>query len=343
MEKNMNILVYSVAAESGGALSVLMDFYEQFKKKKENHYYFVVSTPHLEECDNITVLRFPEIKKSWGHRLFFEYVKAPQLVKKYKIDEVFSTTNTILPFVKVKQTLYLHNSLPFSEYQFKWNENQLFWIYQNIIARLIYHSIDRADYIITQTNWMKKAVIHQCNVQAHKIEVQTPPIDDSLVKSYHPVAGKTYFFYPAAGYSYKNHKLILEACEILKARALSGFEAILTLNENGSPYEQELSQVAKKKMLPVKFIGFLTREEVFNWYSKSTLLFPSYIESFPLPLMEARLSKAPILASNTPFSREILKDYRYCEFFDIQDAERLADEMAKLIKMNDHNVNRGGP
>lgn len=330
----MNILVYGVAADSSGALSVLKDFYEQFKKKKENHYYFVVSTPHLEECDNITVLRFPEIKKGWGQRLFFEYLKAPQLVKKYNIDEVFSTTNTILPFVKVKQILYLHNSLPFSEYRFKWNENHLFWIYQNIIARFIYHSLERADHIITQTEWMKNAVLHQCDVQADKIEVQIPPIDDSLVKSYHPTAGKTYFFYPATGYSYKNHKLILEACEILKARELADFEVILTLNEDGNAYEQKLSLEARRKRLPVRFIGFLSREEVFEWYTKSTLLFPSYIETVGFPLLEARLCRAPILASNTPFSREILKDYHYCEFFDIQDAERLADEMAKMIKIH---------
>lgn len=140
----MNILVYSVAADSGGALSVLMDFYKQFKEKKQNHYYFVVSTPRIEECDNITVLRFPEIKKGWGHRLLFEYIKAPQLVKKYKIDEVFSTTNTVIPRTDVKQVLYLHQSLPFIKYRFKfWKDKQL-WIYQNIISKFIIYAIHRS-------------------------------------------------------------------------------------------------------------------------------------------------------------------------------------------------------
>lgn len=338
----MNILVYSVAAESGGALSVLMDFYKQFQTHKENHYYFLVSTPQLEEQDNITILRFPEIKKGWGHRLWFEYVKAPQLVKRYNIDEVFSTTNTVLPFVQIPQTLYLHNSLPFSTYRFKWNENRLFWVYQHIIARLIFHSLKRADHIITQTYWMKNAVINQCGIPEGKIEVQTPPIDDSMVKPYRPTGRETIFFYPAAPFSYKNHRLIIEACKILKSKEIMDWQVFLTLNENGTPYERELAAEVKDFRLPVKFIGFLSREEVFDWYSKSILLFPSYIETVGFPLLEARLCRAPILASNTPFSREILKDYHYCEFFDIQDAERLADEMAKLIKMNDHNVNRGG-
>lgn len=339
----MNILVYSVAAESGGALSVLMDFYKQFREHKENHYYFLVSTPQLEEQDNITVLRFPEIKKGWGHRLWFEYVKAPQLVKQLKIDEVFSTTNTVLPFVQVSQTLYLHNSLPFSTYRFKWNENRLFWVYQHIIARLIFHSLKRADHIITQTHWMKNAVIDQCGIPEGKIEVQTPPIDDSMVKLFHPTGRETIFFYPAAPFSYKNHRLIIEACKILKSREITDWQVLLTLNANGSPYERELAAVAKDFRLPVKFIGFLSREEVFDWYSKSILLFPSYIESFPLPLMEARLTGAPILASDMPFSREILHNYEKSKFYKITDAEKLADEMAYEVKMNDtYIVNRGG-
>lgn len=116
-----------------------------------------------------------------------------------------------------------------------------------------------------------------------------------------------------------------------------------TLNANGSPYERELAAVAKDFRLPVKFIGFLSREEVFDWYSKSILLFPSYIESFPLPLREARLTGAPILASDMPFSREILHNYEKSKFYKITDAEKLADEMAYEVKMNDtYIVNRGG-
>lgn len=338
----MNILVYSVAAESGGAFSVLMDFYKQFREHKENHYYFLVSTPQLEEQDNITVLRYPEIKKGWGHRLWFEYVKAPKLVKQLKIDKVFSTTNTVLPFVQIPQTLYLHNALPFSEYRFKWNENRLFWVYQHIIARLIFHSLKRADHIITQTHWMKNAVIDQCGIPEGKIEVQTPPIDDSMVRLFHPTGRGTIFFYPAAPFSYKNHRLIIEACKILKSREITDWQVLLTLNANGSPYERELAAVAKDFRLPVKFIGFLSREEVFDWYSKSILLFPSYIESLALPLMEAMLTGAPILASDMPFSREILHNYEKSKFYKITDAEKLADEMAYEVKMNDtYIVNRG--
>ena len=44
----MNVLVYDVAASSGGALSVLKDYYNSYAANSDgNHYYFVISTPEL--------------------------------------------------------------------------------------------------------------------------------------------------------------------------------------------------------------------------------------------------------------------------------------------------------
>ncbi|HOA81141.1 MAG TPA: glycosyltransferase, partial [Defluviitaleaceae bacterium] len=80
------------------------------------------------------------------------------MVKKYKPDKVLSLQNTIIPKVKkAKQEVYIHQSLPFVEYKFRFKENTGLWIYQNIIGRMIIRSIKKADHVIVQTEWMKKA------------------------------------------------------------------------------------------------------------------------------------------------------------------------------------------
>ena len=43
----MRILVYDVAADSGGAATVLKSFYEEFLKDTENEYIFVLSVFEL--------------------------------------------------------------------------------------------------------------------------------------------------------------------------------------------------------------------------------------------------------------------------------------------------------
>lgn len=89
----MRTLVYDVAADSGGAATVLQSFYEEFKKDTENEYIFVLSVYKLPETDNIKVLNFPEVKKSMLHRLYFDHFVAHKLVKKYKADRVLSLQN----------------------------------------------------------------------------------------------------------------------------------------------------------------------------------------------------------------------------------------------------------
>ena len=146
---NMRIMVFNVPAESGGALTILEDFYrdvaEHYNKKIE--WIFVLGKPKLQSAENITVLRFPWIKKSWCHRLVFDHLIAPKLVKKYKVDKVLSLQNTIIPWNSCNQTVYIQQALPFVEYKYKWKENKLLWIYQNVIGREILRSIKKSDQV----------------------------------------------------------------------------------------------------------------------------------------------------------------------------------------------------
>ena len=83
-----NILIYDVAAESGGALTVLNQCYEKAKVDSNNHYFFVISTPELEKTDNIKICRFPWTKKSWFHRLYMDKVYIRDIIKGYNICQI---------------------------------------------------------------------------------------------------------------------------------------------------------------------------------------------------------------------------------------------------------------
>jgi len=324
----MKIMVFDVPAESGGALSVLHDFYNEYKKDSKNEYIFVVSTPKLKKISNIDVIHFPWIKKSWFHRLYFDYFVAPRLVKKHKVDEIFSLQNVIVPNVNKYQTVYVHNSLPFSEHRFSFTENRLLWIYQNIISKSIFKSIKKADKVIVQTNWMKSECIKKLNVKGSKLEVSPPKIQIYNVKKFNDkFEDIVTFFYPASGVTFKNHKLIVDAC--IKLRKISNvpYRVIFTLSGNENENIMEIYRIVREENLPIEFLGSLTRAEVFEYYSSSILLFPSYIESSPLPLTEARIHNTPILVSDYAFSHEILDGYSKADFFNAFDAEDLMKKM----------------
>lgn len=312
----MKIMVFDVPAESGGALSVLHDFYNEYKLDQENEYIFVVSMPKFQETQNLKVLRYPWIKKSWVHRLYFDHFIAPKLIKKYKVDKVLSLQNVIIPHTNVYQGVFVHNALPFSEYQFRFNEDRFLWIYQNIIGKGIKNSIKNADYVIVQNKWMKKICVEELGVKSEKVEVHPPKIDIKVKETFQ--ANKeslSTFFYPASGVAFKNHKVIIDACLMLKDEGVTDYTVIFTLKGDENNHIKYLYDIVKENKLPVKFIGRLTREEVFRLYSKSILLFPSYIETVGLPLLEARIHETPIIVSDCAYAHDILDCYDLAEYF----------------------------
>ena len=326
-------MVFDVPAESGGALSVLHEFYNEFKLDQENEYIFVLSLPELKETSTIKVLRFPWIKKSWGHRIYFDHLIAPKLIKKHKVDKVLSLQNITIRNTKVYQSVFVHNALPFTEYEISIKENKKLWVYQNIIGKNIMKSIKRADHVIVQTNWMKKKCIDQLKVSREKIEVKPPKINIEVKKRFKKTKeSMSTFFYPAGGSIYKNHKLIIDACLALKEEGINDYKVIFTLKGDENGHIAYLYNIVEKNELPISFNGNLTREKVFDFYTKATLIFPSYIETVGLPLLEAKMHGTPIIASDCAFSKEILDGYEKVEFFDPFNSNELYIKMEQKFQ-----------
>ena len=65
----MRIVVNDIAANSGGVLTVLKDFYQFVKENdKENEWIFLVCDDFIESTENVKVLKLPEIKNSYIKR-----------------------------------------------------------------------------------------------------------------------------------------------------------------------------------------------------------------------------------------------------------------------------------
>jgi len=328
----MKIMVFDIAAEHGGALSILHNYYNKAVKDQNNSWIFIISTPVFVETVNVKVINYPWTKKSWFHRLLFDQVIAHKLVNQYSADKVISLQNVIIPHTKIKQTVYLHQPLPFVEKKYNIFENFNFWMYQNIISRFIHKSLKEADGVIVQTEWLKNEVINRVGVSEDKITIQRPEISITIKDRYNPrPTSEVTFFYPASGIEYKNHDVILSACRILEDKGVVNYKVIFTLNEKDSKYTRKLYNIVSKENLPVHFIGSINRDKVYKYYTESVLLFASYIETFGLPLLEAKMHNTPIIASDCNFSHEILFDYDKVTYFNPFDEKVLANKMQSYI------------
>lgn len=323
----MRVVVNDVAAtpNAGGVYSILMDLYNQVKKNdRKNKWIFILSGNYFPDTQNIKIISRPDLKKNKFKKVCFEFINGHKYINKFHPDVYISLQNIATLKVNAKrQIVYLHQPVPFQEekrFSFFKKEERKLAFYQYIVGFLIKKSISKVKPVtIVQTKWMKRAVLKNTKLPTNCIMVNHPLVDKNDCKLY---KNQNYnFFYPASGYLYKNQKLIERAVEILNKKGIKNFQINLTLKNKG-----------KNKRGNFNYLGHIPREEVLSMYENNILLFPSYIESFGLPLVEAALKADIILAADTEFAREILNQYQNVYFYKYTDAKRLADLMEKIIK-----------
>lgn len=110
--------------------------------------------------------------------------------------------------------------------------------------------------------------------------------------------------YPATADKHKNHKNLLAAWELLD---LNGIKVELHLTVDGNPEILSLIANLQKRGILIVNHGHLTKIELEALYEGCmALIFPSYMESFGLPLLEAQSLGIPIIASERDYVRDVV-------------------------------------
>lgn len=114
------------------------------------------------------------------------------------------------------------------------------------------------------------------------------------------------FVYVASGETHKNHQRLLQAWCLL---AEAGFKPTLALTIDSLQYPElarDIESNSTQRGLNIINLGILTSAEVANLYrSASALVYPSLIESFGLPLIEATRYGLPIIAAELDYVRDV--------------------------------------
>jgi glycosyltransferase involved in cell wall biosynthesis len=317
----MRIIIYDIAARHGGAKSIIESFIHtiNFNPLFKNHkWQFLMSyKPNMILSDNIQINTRLAIFSNWILRILFEFILFRVVFLFYKPDLVISFQNSLFLTKRLNQFLYLHQPIPFQTLiRFKFNRKEYkYWIYQNLISTIIFSSIKRAKQLIVQSEWLKNHLRLKFRRSNLKVVVLKPLVNSKYYNSEKIINNENNFFYPASDLIYKNHKIIYEANLSLFGRY--NYNIYFT-----SSYKQSDNVI---------LLHNLNVDEMISYYNKSVLIFPSIIESFGLPLLEAKILNRIIFASDSPLSREILQDYNNAYFFNPFSPNELTILMEKYL------------
>jgi hypothetical protein len=181
-----------------------------------------------------------------------------------------------------------------------------------------------ADCVITQTNAMASGLNGSyrdwANRDCIKVVGQPPPSWFTLsrrVSSHHQASRGLRLFYPAAGYPHKNHRIF----DDLRSRDLEELIDRLVLTVPKDHFSDAPNWLS--------CVGQLSQAECLSEYEKAdALIFPSVLESYGLPLVEAMVMGIPIVAADLPYARVLCGDEGI--YFNPASSESLLEGCKKL-------------
>jgi glycosyltransferase involved in cell wall biosynthesis len=183
-----------------------------------------------------------------------------------------------------------------------------------------------------QTNSVRNNFAYFFNFPINKIHVISPKFNPLTINQGEQPSLKCdedrlNIFYPATTFPYKNHQIILNALNKIDLELGKLITLHLTCKRSDLKYLEPLFH-----NININFLGEISHSKVFETYLRSdALLFPSYIETYGLPLIEAASLGIPIIVADLPYAREVLMDYEGVKFVPYDNIQLWKDEIIRLF------------
>lgn len=330
------IVISAVNLTEAGQLSILKDSLQYLADNLIDNYNIIalVHDRALVNIDKIEYYEFPNSKKHWIKRLYYEYIYFKWFSKKIKPYLWFSLQDITANVDAEIQAVYCHHSSPFYRLSLKeaWFDPKLA-LFNKFYKFLYKINIKKNTFIVVQQQWLKRE-FEKLFAISDNIIVAYPDIkhiDVSSNISSNNQGKKIVFLYPSFPRVFKNFELICEATKQLNDSGIKNFEVYLTINGKETRYSKWIYN--KYQYVPsLRFIGLQTREKVFLYYNESQcLIFPSRLETWGMPITEFKTFNKPIFVANSRYANETIGKYNKVRFFNPDDPIELSNLMKEFI------------
>lgn len=333
----MSIIINATALDSSGALTILNQFIEAIPEDQYEYFIFVNFNVTIIPCQsNIKIIK--KNVKTLINRFLWDTFGIQNWIKKNNIvpKATISLQNTNFRTKKnIPNFIYYHQSIPF--FNKNWNplhsSERNLWFYKNIYPFFVKLFINKETELFVQTKFVKDDFSKYFHFPKEKIHIINPKIEELNVNEIDtPILDKRKLnlFYPATPFIYKNHQVILKALSSLEPELQKKITLYLTCEKRElKPIHHEAQTFFR-----INYMGKVTFNKVLGMYKDAdALLFPSFIETFGLPLIEAASFGLPIIASDLPYSHEVLNNYKGVRFAPYNNAKFWKEEISQLFSL----------
>jgi glycosyltransferase involved in cell wall biosynthesis len=347
----MRVLLNAVSAKMGGAANYIKNLAVELAGSQSEHE-FIFLAPEgqagsiQELAPNIRIVVTNVGDAGIGARLWFDNVTLRRLVRQEKIDVLFSTANFAMFWCPCRQVLLVRNALHFSRiYATKILARKVMSRrLENLLRRrLICQSAKAADIVMTPSESMLDDLNLWCFVPPEKTLVNYYGVNTALLQatrrsSDNGVASPhVRLVYTSL---YAEHKNVITLLRALLELVKSGIDCrlVTTADPNWeqaswtSTWQEDARVAASPELVQhLEFKSPGTVEEMAELYvGADVFVYPSVIESFGHPLVEAMAVGLPIVAADSAVNRELCRDAAI--YFSPFDATDFARQIRRVLE-----------
>lgn len=261
-----------------------------------------------------------------GRRLFAETTSVPRRLRKLKPDVVHSMANTACLWPGAPQLTTVYDAT-----QVLRPDPSLTMA---AFRQLLRAAPRRSDLVVTISESAKSDIVKAFGTNPDKVRVvllaarvATQPFDRATLDERFGLGGARYFLTPAARRPNKNIPALLRAYASLPA---DGRPLLVLPGADGGDDEALNAQIAELGIADsVVFPGWVGDQELDSLYAHAVaLIFPSLMEGFGLPVLEAMQVGCAVATANVSSMPEIGGDAAL--YFDPTDDDAIAGAMLQL-------------
>ena len=317
----MNIAVntLSVSLRKGGTKTYLVNLIKSLAKvDNKNTYFLIVSlrnkTLFQKLGEKFKIIALPFQSDNRLLRLFYEQFVFPYYVRKHNISVLFSPNNIASLFPHCKQVLTFHAPLMIRKLRKQYAPKEVSKLQAMFYDLKLALSVSCSNRIIVVSENIKQWLLQQVNIPASKLNVIYEGVDCELFQSANNAKTSSikqpYILFLSTLFRYKNAENLIQAFSKLK-KTYKIPHILIIVGKDPKKQIGYLKQLAKSEGIfdNVIFTGAVSYDKVNSLYLNSDIfVFPSAVETFGLPVLEAMACGTPVVASNRTSVPEIVGD-----------------------------------
>lgn len=338
-----NIIVNATGTRESGALTILNQFIEHIQTNKSDQYYVFVDQNYRTIRNNERIKYIFVNTVSWWKRILWDIHGLKKWLKSNKIEPnlIISLQNIGVKMKSIiPQLIYYHQPFPLSSH--KWSlfrkDERIFFLYKHIYPFFVALYLKKSTHIVVQIPSIKKAFLSKFKVNSENVHIIPPDInkkDYSQIPLIETNDNLIHFIFPATPLIYKNHICLINSLDELRTVRPDLIKKIRVHLSFEKTKSIQLYHQIQNYRLDENFIfeGVMPHDELLGMYrSMRALLFPSIIETFGLPLIEAASAGIPVLVSDLPYARDVLSNYKGAFFVKYNDISEWTYHIIRLCE-----------